>query len=488
VTDNCIAVIDIGKTNAKLSLWDAGGGLIDRCSRANETPSGPGRGRAYRTLDADGIDGWLMQTLREYAKRGRIRRIVPVGHGAAAALVRDGALFAPPMDYEDAVPDDQRAAYSAQRDPFAATGSPELPQGLNLGIQLHRLEQLMGPLPEDVTILPWPQYWAWRLCGVPASEVSSLGCHTDLWRPFEDRFSDLAVRRGWAERIAPVRPAALALGTLLPEIARRTGLPEDCQVHCGLHDSNAALVAALGHTEIAGQDATVLSTGTWFVAMRSLAPGARLARNEMEAGRDCLVNVDVHGRPVPSARFMGGREAERIGNYSSFDIKADYDPDAQFRRLPELVASGACAYPSFVPGVGPFPAAAGGWHLRPDDAIGQRALASLYLALMADSSLSLIGSRDCLLVEGRFAEDLVFVRALAALRPEQGVFVTNAEHDVAFGALRLVNPELPPGCELSAVKPLDIDLRKYAAEWRAHTGATGQDTPLNHANQPLDTI
>ena len=45
------------------------------------------------------------------------------------------------------------------------------------------------------------------------------------------------------------------------------------------------------------------------------------------------------------------------------------------------------------------------------------ALAHLYAALVADVSLDLIGSRDTLLVDGRFAHAPVFVQALATLRP-----------------------------------------------------------------------
>ena len=119
----------------------------------------------------------------------------------------------------------QRDEYEAQRDAFMVTGSPALPCGLNLGMQLHRFEKLFGPLPDDVTIVPWAQYWAWRLCGVAASEVSSLGCHTDLWRPMDRDYSALAVRRGWAARMAPIRAAEAPLGTITAEIAKQTGLP-----------------------------------------------------------------------------------------------------------------------------------------------------------------------------------------------------------------------------------------------------------------------
>ena len=56
-------------------------------------------------------------------------------------------------------------------------------------------------------ILPLAQYWAWRLSGVKATEVTSLGAHTHLWRPAERRYSELARRHGWAARFPPMRHA-----------------------------------------------------------------------------------------------------------------------------------------------------------------------------------------------------------------------------------------------------------------------------------------
>jgi sugar (pentulose or hexulose) kinase len=469
--------VDIGKTNAKVSLWDPAGALIARRTRAN-APQRIG----YRALDVVGIDGWLMESLREFARERAIAHIVPVGHGAAAALLRGQQLYAAPMDYEEEVTEADRADYLSQRDSFALTGSPALPCGLNLGMQLHRLEKQLGPLPDDVVIVPWPQYWAWRLCGVAASEVTSLGCHSDLWQPLRRNFSEMAVRRGWAARMAPLRSAGDRLGTIRSEVAQQTGLPADCAVLCGLHDSNAALLAARGHSEIAKGDATVLSTGTWFVAMRSLTSDiftSAIFTNEraidpgaLDESRDCLVNIDVLGRPVPSARFMGGREAELIGGIDSFALTENYHPDALLARLPQLIASGACAYPSFVHGVGPFPDARGEWHNKPADPGDQRAITGVYLALMANAALDLIGSRDCLLIEGRFAEAVIFIRALAALRPQQKVFVSNAHQDVAYGALRLVHPQLQPPSQLTAVEPLSVDLRTYVEQWRARACTT----------------
>jgi sugar (pentulose or hexulose) kinase len=460
----CVIVFDVGKTNAKLTLWDARGRQLQRRVRVNDVNYAGG----YRALDAPGIEKWLAATLREYARCGDVGAIIPVGHGAAAALVREGGLFAQPMDYEEQIDARERERYDSQRDEFRSTGSPSLPQGLNLGVQLHRLEALTGPWPEDLRIVPWPQYWAWRLSGVLASEVTSLGCHSDLWNPIAGKYSALAQRRGWAERLAPLRRAAEPLGSLTPEWVSRTGLPQDCAVLCGLHDSNAALLAARGHPEIRDHDATVLSTGTWFVAMRSPAPGAALDAPALDERRDCLINVDVEGRAIPSARFMGGREAELIGNVDIHALTENYDPDRLIARLPALLARGAVALPTFARGFGPYPTAVGEWCNKPEDPGDQRAIAGLYLALMADACLDLIGSRDRLLVEGRFAEAVIFIRALAQLRPTQKVFISNAHDDVPYGALRLLDPSLPPSSPLMPVEPLAVDFSAYVRQWRQH--------------------
>ncbi len=462
----CVAVLDVGKTNAKLTLWNRQGVCVERRTRPNETPPA----KTYRALDLDGIEAWVVETLRAFSRLAPIEALVPVTHGAAAVLVFDGAVFTPPMDYEDEIPPDERADYDQQRDPFALTGSPALPCGLNLGAQLDRLERLTGPWPDGLQILTFPQYWGWRFSGVAASEVTSLGVHTDLWRPLQARFSDLAIDRGWAARFPPLRSAGETLGPITAEWADRTGLPADCRIICGLHDSNAALLAARRQGEISEGEAATLSTGTWFVILRSLARGATADLAGLDERRDCLVNVDVFGRPVPSARFMGGREAELIAGLDRFQPTADYDPAVLISRLPGLLAEGVMVLPSFVPGVGPFPTNSGRWCHEPQSPDDRRAALELYLALVADECLGLIGSKGPVMVEGRFSEAEVFVRALAALRPDQPVYVAHADDDVSCGALRLLDPDLSPPSPLDRVRPLDLALDDYRRIWRSRLG------------------
>ena len=445
-------------------MWSAGGRLLDRQTRANAQCEADG----IRRLDAEGIGAWLIEALGRY--RGvSVKTIIPVAHGAGVAALRQDALAFAPLDYEQPIPTDVIEAYRAKRDDFCVTGSPPLPDGLNLGAQLFWLDRLCSASAREALVLPWAQYWAWFLSGVAVSEATSLGCHSDLWAPGSARFSPMAEREGWAARFAPLAKAGDSIGTLRASLVEATGLPAGLEVLAGLHDSNAALLAARGFPGIALGEATVLSTGTWFVAMRT--PDQSPITATLPEGRDCLINVDVQGRPLPSARFMGGREIETVIGLDTRRVDIKPDQPALLAAAAPVLEKGAMLLPTLVPGCGPFPASKARWLSHPNDWHERRAAACLYAALVADTSLDLIGSHDSLLVEGRFAEAEVFVRALASLRPGTRVFTASAHNDVSFGALRLVDPGLKPEGELHPVAPLGFDLDEYRSRWRAGIGA-----------------
>jgi sugar (pentulose or hexulose) kinase len=255
------------------------------------------------------------------------------------------------------------------------------------------------------------------------------------------------------------------IGTLAPHVAAATGLSPSIRVLAGLHDSNAALVAARGFPEIGDNEATVLSTGTWFVAMR-VGAGASVP-TVLPEGRDCLVNVDPYGEPVPSARFMGGREIETVIGIDTRRVDIKPDQPSLLDAVPGLLRGRSMLLPNLAPGFGPFPHGRSEWVNEPDDWYARRAAACLYAALVADVALDQIGARDRILVEGRFAEAEVFVRTLAALRPDCRVYTANAHNDVSFGALRLIEPALIPDGDLIRVEPIAGDLCGYRDRWRA---------------------
>lgn len=465
VLDQGFAIVaDIGKTLSKLTLWSRDGRCLERLVRPNATCRPAPPELPYVPLDHDGIAAWLIDGLKQFAGHP-VEAIIPVSHGAAVAGIRGDAPAFPPPDYEWEPPAQLVADYRAQRDAFAVSRSPALPAGLNLGMQLHYLEATRAGGLEGVTLMPLAQYWAWLFSGVAVSEVTSLGCHSDLWSPAVGDFSPMARMRGWAQRFAPLARAGDAIGTLRPELAAATGLSPQVRVHAGLHDSNAALHAARGFAEISGQEATVLSTGTWFIAMRLCQRLPDLAA--LSAERDCMVNIDVHGQPVPSGRFMGGREIESVIGIDTRRVDIVLDQPALLAVVPRVLARAAMLLPGRVPGCGPYPQGSGRWIAEPDDWYEKRAAMCLYAALVTETTLGLIGSRGSLLVEGRFAEAQVFVRALASLRPDMAVHTANAHNDVSFGALRLLLPGLRPQGELVRVEPLEGDLAAYRRRWHA---------------------
>jgi L-fuculokinase len=447
-----VAVLDIGKTNAKVVVADPRSGE-QIWSRAH--PNCPLAGTPYLAIDAEAIETFVLCALRDAPRRAEIGVIVPVAHGACGALVTADGLALPVMDYEEPVLEEVAEAYRALRDPFADTGSAFLPFGLNLGRQLHFLEtRFVAPYKAARHFLLWPQYWAWRLSGVLASEVTALGCHTDLWRPLSGSFSALAEGRGWARLLPPLKPAGAVIGPVTVAVTARTGLDPATAVLVGIHDSNASF---LRHRLTRGPDEpfVVISSGTWTVI---LAVGGRAEpRNE---ARDCLVNVDAFGEPLPTARFMGGREYAVIAG--------DDAPTPTFENLEAVLFAGAVAWPGFAAAGGPFQGRIG----RVEGADGLKAadraaLAVLYCALVADVSLDLLDARGSIVIEGPFADNPLFGSLLAAFRPGQPVSLSHDRAGTVGGALALGAPDHAALPRLTPCSPFQSPrLDAYRHAWR----------------------
>ncbi|OLP53012.1 carbohydrate kinase [Rhizobium rhizosphaerae] len=447
-----IAVIDIGKTNAKLVVVERGSGaeIAARRMPNRVLTDGP-----YPHYDTDALWRFILDALGALFRETGFEAISVTTHGAAAALLdAEGALALPVLDYEHAYPQEIRADYDRLRPDFAETFSPRLPGGLNLGAQLHYQKR---SFPDDFArverIVTYAQYWAGRLTGVFATEVTSLGCHTDLWRPREGGFSSLVDRLALGDLIAAPRPAFDVLGPVLPDIAAGLGLPGSLPVFCGLHDSNASLLPHLMTREGA---LSVVSTGTWVV---SFAVGGDL--DHLDPARDTLANVDALGRAVPSARFMGGREYERL----TADLPPVSAPEIA-AAVPGLLARGIMYLPNAVPGSGPFPRRQGGWRSETGVSDAERhAAIALYLALMTASGLALLGRRGPILVEGPFSANETYLAALSGVTGAEVLALGSSTGTSAGAACLAGGPAVP--AQARAVAPLPMDA--YAAAWRAAT-------------------
>jgi L-fuculokinase len=428
--NGCVAVLDIGKTNTKLVVFDRAGRLVAERSQAS-APLAPDGQWPYLRLDTERAWAFYLSALKDVGAQFPIEAISVAAHGAAGVLVTDESVALPPVDYEFDGFAKVDAEYNALRPPFEETLAPNLPRGLNLGRQVFYLER---SFPEVFTrsraFLAWPQYWSWRLSGIMASEVTSIAAHGDLWRPKEGRLSSMVERLGWKRLFPPLHRAWETLGPIKPAVAAVTGLPERVGVVCGAHDSNASLVP---HLAARSDPFTVVSTGTWAILM---AVGGK---GRLDPKADMLCNVDVRGDPVPTARFMGGREfAVLAGNEPAEATEAD---------IAAIVASGVLAIPAFSDQGGPFAGRKGRIEGEaPQTPALRTALATLYVALMTAHMLDRLEAPGDLIVEGGFNRSPAFAAVLSGLMPGRNVVVAPTS-GAAEGAAMLASwgdPHEPP--------------------------------------------
>ena len=462
-------VLDIGKSNAKLALIGAGGDVVRSATLANV--SEPDRVHGYLALGVSRLEAWLLAEVPSLLRGIVPARMAVTTHGAAFCALGADGLVLPPIDYEWDGYGETTAAFDASLANFGHHGTPLLGKGLNAGRQIDFVHRRWPGVAELIRYwLPYPQYWSWWLSGIACTEVSSLGCHTGLWSPDLNRYSDWAIARGIARRFAPLRRASDVIGELRPRLAGSWGLPPGIEVIAGVHDSNACLARYLQHHPAA----TIVSTGTWCVAM---APGAATGRLTPE--RDELVNVAVDGRPVPTARFMAGREFARLS--------AGCHPDeATIPALQEVLEAGWMALPSFANGSGPMPDRQGRILLQGAaaaqgiDAVPMRlraALAALYCADMTMLLIEYLGPRDStssdatmpVILEGPLAGNPAYLAALsAALQPRSLLHSADTLEGTARGAWMLAWWQVPTANAGGTPSQVQAPSREVAELLRAH--------------------
>ncbi len=184
------------------------------------------------------------------------------------------------------------------------------------------------------------------------------------------------------------------------------------------------------------------------------------AKVTLDPARDTLVNVNAFGDPVPSARFMGGREFERlIGDGPKDFTSADID---------SVLARASMLLPAVENQSGPFQGRNATWtveesRLTPAE---RYVTVSFYLALMTSTGLDIVGAEGPVLVEGPFAENKAYLAMIAAItgRPVEAVAGTGT----SIGAALLVEGARPVASPAALERPAnEMALRQYADAWRA---------------------
>ena len=299
-----VAVIDIGKTNKKVVIYDQR--LQPVVSKQEAFAAQPADDGLHHE-PVEPIWTWLCATLTELYRSHPFHAIAITTHGATiACLDADGDLAVPVVAYDSPLDEQTQRALDdrfyrlsgGDRDALQAdTGTCDLPLLINQAKNLlHSRAVHPQGMAKTAHVVNYPQFWGHRLTGKLAAEPTYSFNHAYLYNFSQQTPSRAAEAVGVGARI-PRRFASPwdRLGVLTPRMQVELGLPP-LPVVVGIHDSNAALLPYL--VAFGERDFVLNTTGTWCVAMHRVA---NYGYADDELGRKVIFNIDALAGPKRSA-------------------------------------------------------------------------------------------------------------------------------------------------------------------------------------------
>ncbi|MCE5256962.1 MAG: carbohydrate kinase [Spirochaetaceae bacterium] len=464
-----IAVIDIGMTNKKIAIYDEELNLLALKKRLFEPVMVDG----VEAHDLAGMEAWFFATLKAFSVCFDIKAIAVCTHGATFVCTDDEGNPVVPCFYytHEPGPEFHKRFYAMAGRPEelqAITGTPNLSAMINPAKGLFfAKEKCPEEFASATRVLPFPQYWGMRLTGKAGVEGTYIGCHTYLYDWKKDRYSSVADKLGITEKLPfPLHDSWDILGTLLPEVAEKTGLSTTTIVTMGIHDSNASLLPYLSKGY--GTEFVINSTGTWCVLMH---PQEKFEFAEDELGKVVFFNRSAYNKPVKTAIFLGGKEyevwTEAIGKARAAasgasagaavgGTGAEAPGPGDETELYNSILRDASEFilPEIVPGSGQFP----GSQARAIEAtnvynyssiekgesapaflsVPARAAAILNLSLVFQTIVALqrtgLKTGQRIYTEGGFRNNAAYNALLATALPDNPVFLTDMSEATSFGA------------------------------------------------------
>jgi sugar (pentulose or hexulose) kinase len=476
VSNRHIAVIDIGKTNKKVLIFDENLQLIDSAYQAfDEIIEGD-----IHLEQTTAAFTWFKKQLHSFAQTYDIACLSVTTHGATVMCIdRAGQLATPPVAYTTEASEDFRRefyeTFGNREDLQRTTATAEIGSMINLGKLLFFLKKTY---PTDFAkidkILNYPQYFGYLFTGQIGADPTYMGCHSYLYDFSKKAYSDVAGKLGILDKLpAKIQKSWEVLGTVTPEISQETGLSEDCLVTMGIHDSNSSLLPYL----VKGYQNFVLnSTGTWCVAMH---PTDTVSFQQDELGKLVFFNLDAFFNPVKTSIFMGGLEFGTYKGILSDLHQSDRFPEFDPEIYRELIAKRECfILPSVVKGTGIFPDALpqvienGQSYSLADIQNGSRcpelfqnyertfATLILSLVLQTKSALEMVGfdGQGTIFTEGGFRNNRAYNALLASIYPNARTATTKMAEATAFGAAILGKAALDGTSPMETASCFEIEI------------------------------
>ena len=441
-----IAVFDVGKTNKKLFLFDEQYQIVlERSARFTETEDEDGD--PCENLESLRLS--VFDSLREVFSRKEfsVRAVNFATYGASLVCIgEDGRPQTPLYNYLKPYPERLKRlfydTYGGETAFSLETASPVL-GSLNSGMQLYRLKYEKPEVLEKTKYaLHLPQYMSFLMSGKACSDITSIGCHTNLWNFGKGAYHHWVEQEGLLGKLAPLAPSNSVFSSVFPGNSYQVGI--------GLHDSSAALIPYLLNFH---EPFILISTGTWSISLNPFNPHP-LTAAELE--QDCLCYLSFEGRPIKASRLFAGYEhdeqvrriAEHFGQHVGKYKTIDYDASVvgRLRRkagasdgVPMRVGDGASGVSASASGPR-FPA-------RPLDEFTSdvEAYHQLILDMVVEQHAStqlVLGGTPVkrIFVDGGFSKNPIFMHLMAAFFPEVEVFAASMAQATAIGTALAIHP------------------------------------------------
>ncbi len=297
-----IAIFDIGKTNKKLFLFNENYEIVlEKSTQFDEITDEDGDA----CEDVELLSKWVLDTFEEVLQNPdfEIKALNFSTYGASFVhLNSEGKVIAPLFNYlkpySETLKKQFYDTYGGEQVFTRKTASPVL-GNLNSGMVLYRLKYENPTLFAQIHYsLHLPQYISFLFTGKFFSDITSIGCHTNLWDFEENQYHEWVEKEGVIEKLAPIST------TIQSSTIQQSN---NSKIGTGLHDSSAALIPYLATFK--GQKFVLISTGTWCI---TLNPFNHTPLTDEELLQDCLIYMQYTGNPVKASRLFAGYEHEQI--------------------------------------------------------------------------------------------------------------------------------------------------------------------------------
>ncbi len=292
------AIFDIGKTNKKFFLFDANYQEVYReYSSFDEIEDEDG----FPTENLSKLKEWIKERFDKILTEDKydVKAINFSTYGASLVhLDQNGKVLSPLYNYTKPIPqeilDEFYKTHGNIKTIAAETASPQC-GALNSGLQLYWIKKTKPEIFKQIKYsLHFPQYLSYLFTGIPLSEYTSIGCHTNLWNFKTNTYHTWIDKEGINKLLPPIVSTKTSINM--------TYKGKKIKVGVGIHDSSSALLPYILSKK---KPFLLLSTGTWSISLNPF-------NDEILSGKDlennCLNYMRIDGKRVKASRFFMGNE------------------------------------------------------------------------------------------------------------------------------------------------------------------------------------